>query len=146
MPSSVKLALAGVLYGLILTAIGFSLTAAGHGTNLLLRVASAPLSLLGFVAAFVGAPILWGVVGAMLPSTGKKPQRQMLVGIMFLHYVGVLLVPFMGEEGEWKYLERMWGTHPVVVLLGLGLYLAGQTAILIWCFQSTRRRDSTTED
>ena len=119
--------------------IGVLLTAAGHGTNLLLRIASAPVSFFGFVPSIVGPPLLWAVMSALLACAGAKPQRQILALVMFLHYFGVLLVPLFGEDGEGKYLERVWTVNPVAVLGGGSLYLAGQ--IVIWLYWSRAGRD-----
>lgn len=74
--------------------------------------------------------MLWSAVGALLPYTGRKPQRQVHFDIMLLHYLGVALVPFFDEFAEWKYFERVWEAYPLVVLVGGSLYLVGQ--IVIW--------------
>ena len=130
----------GLAYGLGLTLTGSLLAGAGHGTYLLLGIASAPVSFLGFIPSIGGPPVLWSAVGALLPYTGRKPQRQVLFGIMLLHYLGVALVPFFDEFAEWKYFERVWEAYPVVVLMGGSLYLVGQIAIW-FCWLGNETRD-----
>ena len=130
---SVKSALGGVLYGLGLTSIGFLMTGAGHGTYILLGLASAPLSFFGFFESLAGPPLLWGLVGGLLPYTRKYRYRQIFVSIMLLHYLAVLVIPFFEEYGDWKYLKRVWDRNPVVVIIGFTLYVVGQSAI--WRFE-----------
>ena len=122
--------LAGFLYGVSLTVIGVLLAAAGHGTYLLLGIASAPISLLGFVFSLVGPTFLWSAVGLLLPYTPMKPQRQVMVGLMLLHYTGLLFLPFFDEDTNWKYFEKVWMDNPGVVLLAGCFYLGGQ--VVIW--------------
>lgn len=140
--SLIKLGLAGLLYGLGLTVIGVFMAGAGHGTYLLLGMAAAPLSFLGILFSIVGSPILWSAVGSLLSYASKNPQRQIVMAVMLLHYLGVLLLPFFGEYAEWKYFERVWGANPVVVLVGGSLYLAGQIVIWFCWFNAGRSLDS----
>jgi len=53
--------------------------------------------------------MLWTAVGALTPYAGRKPTRQVLFGIMLLHYLGVAVVPFFDELPKWKYFETMGG-------------------------------------
>ena len=126
--------LVGLVYGLGLTIIGFFLAGAGHGTYILLRIASAPISLLGIVPSLAGAPIFWTAIGTLLPNSHKRPDRQILVGAMLLHYLSVLLVLFLDSHAEWTYFERVSGVYPLMVFAGGSLYLIGQIAV--WLFWS----------
>ncbi|HKR12934.1 MAG TPA: hypothetical protein VJT15_12825 [Pyrinomonadaceae bacterium] len=111
---------------------------AGHGTYLLLDVAAAPLSLLGILFSIAGPPILWGFVGFLLSHAGTTPHRRIVVGVMFLHYAGVMLLPFFGDDADGKYFERVWAASPAIVLMGGSLYLAGQVATWVYWFKAGR--------
>ena len=130
--NSVKLGAGGLLYGLGLTAIGVLMAGAGHGTYLLLGIASAPLSFLGFFVSLAGPPLLWTAIGGLLPYTRKGPQNRLVVTVMLLHYLGVIFIPLFGDYAEWKYFAKIWETDPVIVLTGLSLYLSGQ--FIIWSY------------
>ena len=138
--SSVKLALGGLLYGLGLASIGVLMAGAGHGTYLLLGIASAPLSFFGFFVSLVGPPLLWTGIGGLLPYNHKQPQRRLLVSVILLHYLGVLLIPFFDQYAEWMYFEKAWGQHPVIVLTGLSLYFIGQIMIWFYWFKTGNTR------
>lgn len=140
MNNSIKLGLAGLVYGLGLTVVGVFMAAAGHGTYLLLGVAAAPVSFLGILFSIVAPPILWGGVGFLLSHAGQQPQRQIVVCVMLLHYLGIILLPFFGHDVEAKYLDRVWVANPTIVLIGGSLYLAGQVAA--WVCWSNAGRDS----
>lgn len=128
--------LGGLAYGLGLTGVGVLLAGAGHGTYLLLGVASAPLSLLGIPVSMVSPPLLWGVIGGLLSHAHKSPQRQILLAAMALHYVAVLLLPLFEGYAEEKYIARALEVNPVVVGLGVTLYLLGQVIIWLYWFRS----------
>lgn len=135
----VKPALVGFLYGLALSAIGFLMTGAGHGTYILLGVASAPLSFFGFYVSLAGPPVLWTAIGSRLPYR-RQPQRRLVATVMLLHYLGVLLIPFFDQYAQWKNLERAWAENPGMVLAGLGLYCVGQITIWFYWFKIGRTR------
>ena len=135
----------GAVYGLSLAVIGVMMAGGGHGTYLLLGLASAPVSLLGFGFSLAGPAILWGVIGALLADRRKKTPRQLLVGLMLLHYLGVVLVFFVGDYAEWKYFEKAWTTNPAVVVVGGSLYLAGQIVIWVCWLRAGSRPQLETE-
>ena len=135
----VKLALVGFLYGLTLSAIGFLMTGAGHGTYILLGVASAPLSFFGFFASVAGPPVLWTAIGSLLPYP-RQPQRRLVATVMLLHYLGVLLLPLFDHYADWEKFERAWGENPVMVIAGLGLYCLGQITIWFYWFKMGKTR------
>jgi len=118
------------------------MAAAGHGTYFLLGLASAPLSFLGIPFSLVGPPVLWGAVGGFLAYTGRQPQRQILVIVMLLHYMAVLLIPFFDVYAEAKYFDKVWRTNPLIVVMGVALYLVGQVVIWLYWFKMGRKSDS----
>jgi len=125
----------GSLYGLSLTAVGIMLAAAGHGTYALLAIASAPLSFLGIVSSFVGPFLLWTTLCGLLAYSSRAPQRQITAVALSLHYIAVFLVPFFSDYGDTKYIERVWHANPVMVVIGVALYLVGQIAIWHYWFR-----------
>jgi hypothetical protein len=130
-----KLWLVGLIYGLSLAGVGLLMAGAGHGTYLLLGIASAPLSFLGIIFSLVSPPILWSAMWGLLPSTYKSPQRQVFVVALALHYVAILLVPFFKVYSEEKYILEALEVNPVVVGLGAALYLLGQVIIWLYWFR-----------
>ena len=111
---------------------------AGHGTYLLLGIASAPLSFLGISFSFVGPPLLWTTLWALLPYTNKRPQRQIVAVALVLHYAALLLIPFFDLYAEGKYIDRVWRASPVIIVMGAALYLLGQ--IMIWLYWFRREQ------
>jgi hypothetical protein len=136
----------GFLYGLALTCIGVFLAGAGHGTYLLLGIASAPISFLGIGFSFVGPPLLWSTVGALLPYTREQSIRQVFAIALLLHYVSLAFVPLFDIYAEAKYFYKVWTTHPLMVVVGLGLYLMGQVMIWLYWFIAARESDSLVRD
>ncbi len=128
--------LGGLVYGLSLTGVGVLMAGAGHGTYLLLGVASAPLSFLGIMFSIVSPPLLWSTLGGLLPYSHKSPQRQILLTALVLHYLAILLLPFFEEYIEEKYLAKALEVNPVVVVLGMALYLLGQAIIWFYWFRA----------
>ena len=133
----------GCLYGMSLTAVGILLTGAGHGTYVLLGIASAPLSFLGIISSFVSPPLLWTTLGGLLAYSSKVPQRQIVAVALGLHYAAILLVPFFHDYADRKYIERSWQANPVMITAGAALYVLGQVAIwLYWVKQGQKRQTS----
>lgn len=130
-----KLWLGGFIYGLILTGVGALMAGAGHGTYLLLGVASAPLSYLGIIFSLVSPPILWGAIWGLLPHSYKSPQRQIFVVALALHYLAIPLIPFFKVYSEEKYIAKALEINPIVVSLGAALYLLGQVIIWLYWFR-----------
>lgn len=124
------------MYGLSLTGVGVLMAGAGHGTYLLLGVASAPLSFLGITFSIVSPPLLWSMLGGLLPYFHKSPQRQILIAALVLHYLAILLLPFFGDYAEEKYLAKALEVNPVVVVLGIALYFFGQVVIWFYWFRA----------
>jgi hypothetical protein len=127
--------LGGLVYGLSLTGVGVLMAGAGHGTYLLLGVASAPLSFLGIPFSMVSPPLLWSVMGGLLSYSHKSPQRQILLAALALHYLAILLLPFFEGYAEEKYIAKALEVNPVVVGLGVTLYLLGQVIIWLYWFR-----------
>jgi len=122
----------GLLYGLSLSAVGGLLTGAGHGTYILLGIASAPISFLGIIFSLVSPPLLWGVICGLLPYTSKNPQRRIFISVVVLHYASVPFVIFFDAYSDLKYLHKVWQAYPASIIAGVSLYFAGQ--VLIWTY------------
>src|SRR5437588_7626033 len=130
-----KMCLGGLLYGLGLVGLGVMLAGAGHGSSLLLDAASAPISFCGFVFPLIGPPLMWCMLWWLLSYSHRSPQRQIVLIVMFLHYLSVLLVPFFESFSEGKYLAKMFELYPGIVILGGAFYLAGQAFIWVYWFR-----------
>lgn len=120
------------MYGLSLTVVGVLMAGAGHGTYLLLGIASAPLSFLGIAVSIVSPPLLWSVLAGLLSYSHKSPQRQIFLAALALHYLAILLLPFFKGYAEEKYIAKTLEVNPVIAGLGVTLYLLGQ--VMIWLY------------
>jgi len=89
-------AVIGFLYGLGLAVIGVLLTAAGHGTYILLGITSAPVSFLGMVFSIVAPPIFWAVVWILL----AYKVRIITLCILIVHYASIPFVVFF--RSTWR--------------------------------------------
>ena len=126
MPKTVTL-FVGFLYGLGLALFGFMLLGAGHGTSLLLDIASAPLSFLGFVFPLVGPPIMWGVIGWLLGGSSVFHRRIAFV-IVLVHYLSFPLIPVIERYPQGEYLAKMFAYAPGFVVFSFSYYLLGQVS------------------
>jgi hypothetical protein len=130
----------GFAYGISLSVIGTLLAAAGHGTYLLLGLASAPFGLLGITVSIVCPPFLWSAILLALSYAGKTRYRIIATTFLVVHYLGIILVFFDRDYMEVKYIRRIGRAYPVTLVMSFALYLAGEVAIwLCWC---TMRRQS----
>jgi hypothetical protein len=136
-----KLWLSGVTYGAGLTCLGIMAAGAGHGTYLLLGIASAPLSFLGIPLSIISPPLLWGLVGWLLSRAERGPQRQIVPALFLVHYAAILLMPLFEDYAEGKYIAITWAHNPVILILGAGVYLLGQGLMWGYWFRlRTKRR------
>jgi len=122
----------GFLYGLGLAVIGILLTAAGHGTYILLGIASAPVSFLGIIFSIAGPPIFWALVWVLLTYKTRTPQRLFILCILVVHYASIPFVLFFPEYVEEKYFDKVWQAHPNLVVFGALFYIMGQG--LLWIY------------
>lgn len=121
--------LGGLTYGAALTTLGVILAGAGHGTYLLLGVASAPAGYLGVAISILFPPLLWGAVGWLLSRADRSPWRQLVTISLLAHYVSIFFLPCFEEYAEEKYVLKTWEYSPSLLILGLVVYLGGQAVI-----------------
>lgn len=138
-----KLFTLGLLYGIGLTVLGVMLAGAGHGTSLLLDIASAPFSFGGYLLPLISPPLMWGALGWLLGGSSQR-QRRIVVVLMLLHYLSLGLLPLIEIYPEEEYLAKMFDYDPGLVVLSAVYYLVGQ--ILIWTLwfkaaQTTRHKE-----
>ena len=125
----------GFLYGAVLALLGLGVSAGGHGFTVPLVVFSSPL----FFPLLIFAPIvIWTVVGLLLSQTDNVVCMRALVGVMLLHYVG--MVPYLYYLGDWEYGYKVWDRSPAAVLIPFEVYFAGQVGIWFSYFQHWRKR------
>lgn len=139
----------GAVYGAVMALLGFFITGAGHGTYLLLMIASAPLSLLwmsmleamgsdvlgvlGFLFVLIVPSLMWGAVGWLLGSSSRS-QHWIALAIVLVHYLSLLIT---GSIEDPAYFKRMFEYSPSFVSLGIVIYILGQA--LVWFTWLTRR-------
>jgi hypothetical protein len=113
--------LAGLLYGGLLGGLAVIAAGAGHGTYIPMGVSSAPFGLFGFPAAAVGAPILWGTVGALLHLPRTNRGKRITISVLAIHYGTALALAISRSFGDWGYVRLFaWA----------GAYAVGQ--LVIW--------------
>jgi hypothetical protein len=120
-------AFAGLAYGCALVAIGVLAAGAGHGTNVLMAAAAAPLGFLGAWGAIAGAPILWAAVGAALAWLPRRSRKLVVASAVIIHYVSaasLLVTP------EWEYLIR--NIRPLWAVMAAWMLVYGVGQGLIW--------------
>ena len=118
----------GLLYGLLLTVIGFLAANAGHGTYVLMGVFSAPLGVLGVPVAIVSPIILWFLIGLLL-GKGAASSKKYFLFVILAHYSGILLLLNTEDFGDWKYFDQQLEADPSLIFLGLTIYVVGQLAM-----------------
>ena len=113
-----------------LSLIGFMLAAAGHGTYILLGIASAPLTLLrNFWLSLAGPPLLWAIIGGLLAYSSRRLHRRIVfIGLSF-HYLGVALVSLIADFADREYIRRVWQLNSLMLVVGITLYVTGQISI-----------------
>jgi hypothetical protein len=62
----------------------------------------------------------------------QKIPRLILFAGIGVHYLGVLLVSYISDFADWKYIEKAWQIYPLALGGGITLYLLGQ--ISIWAY------------
>jgi hypothetical protein len=121
----------GFQYGCALWVLAFMAAGAGHGSQVLIGLSSAPLGLLGNVyVAFFSPPFFWCFVGILLAlSSRHKVALVMFLLVMLAHYASLfLLLREGGRYGDWHYVNRVAD----VVWTGIWLYGFVQAAMWVW--------------
>jgi hypothetical protein len=113
----------GIAYGTLLGLLAFLAAGAGHGTYIPLGVSSAPAGFLGVAAAVIGAPILWGVVGA----AARNNQRMVA---LLVHYVSAVWLMNTEAFGDWPRVSEVMHQTPSIVGAWACLYFGGQ--LFVW--------------
>ena len=116
----------GVGYGSLLSFLSFLCVGSGHGTEIPMYVTSALFGFGPWVALF-GAPLLWGIIAAVLFS---RHAPIWLPIAMIVHYKSGLALAIAGAFGDWVYVERVWRGMPWALTGWAMLYAGGQ--VLIW--------------
>ncbi len=119
----------GFVYGVILGYLSFLTAGAGHGTYVMVGMSSAPLGLLGTLAAIFGPPLLWAGVGALLASLDRRGARRWFIVFMLVHYLSGVALLSTEPFGDWEYVGRVVGAMPWVVAAWLATYGLGQAVI-----------------
>jgi hypothetical protein len=127
-------AVAGLLYGCVLTFLAVAAAGAGHGSFIPLYVSSAPLSVLylvakaggeaAFLAILFGGTLVWAVLGRLVALAGRAAR--VAAGLLVVHYLSAIaLVVGTGEP-----LRGMAGEIPDFFKIWAPVYLIGQ--VVLW--------------
>jgi hypothetical protein len=115
----------GLLYGIGLSIFGFFSAGSGHGTYVLLGLASSVFAAVGILAAFLAPPFLWAWIWSLMQT-----KRKLFVIAVTAHYAGAVAVLMMSQMGDWEYLLGMWQDHYFLIASGFLWYLGGQ--VVMW--------------
>jgi hypothetical protein len=128
----------GLIYGLVLGALGWVVAGYGHGSYALIGLASSPLSLLGVQIALLSPPLIWVIV-ALLGFNASKGAKQNVgfLSVMTFHYLGIAALFFVSPYNDHLTLTRVASVLPVYLSAGVAWYVAGQ--LLIWYWYLSRR-------
>jgi hypothetical protein len=135
-------AMAGFLYGCVLTFLAVAAAGSGHGSFIPLYISSAPLSVLylvakaggetAFLAILFGGTLVWAVLGRLVALAGRAAR--IAAALLVVHYLSALALivgtgePPRGMAGEIPDFFKIWA--PV--------YLIGQ--VVLWWQISRRSR------
>ena len=119
----------GLAYGGGLAVLAFFATGAGHGTYIPVAVSSAPAGFFGVSAGLLGAPALWGMVGALVQ---RPAGRRVALLILPVHYASAIWLVHSEPFGDWSVLPSVMRLMPEIIVAWLGVYVAGQ----IWVWSS----------
>ena len=131
--------LRGLAYGVGLSLLAVPMAGFGHGTYILLALASSPFAAFGNVAAIVAPPFIWTLIWSLL-----RERRQIFLAAIAIQYVSAAVVLIVTHFGDWEYLSKSWKLQPLLVAIGFAWYVAGQG--LIWLDFSRRDRTSVNEN
>jgi hypothetical protein len=125
----IRYAICGAIYGMGLAALSFLAAGAGHGTYVVLGLASAPLGILGITVALIGLPFWWTGLFVL-----ARRNQGAFIGAMLVHYLsGAVLLTnhrFADSFGDWNYFAGMWATSRAFLVGWFVWYLAGQ--MFLW--------------
>lgn len=123
------IALLGVVYGAVLSYLGFLCTGGGHGTFMPLGLGSAPLGLLGVWAALLGTPLLWGLLGFLVARSDQTLYRRIFLVAAIGHSIAAALILALSDSGDWRYIERTRQAIPGIMAAWIVAYAAGQAVM-----------------
>lgn len=113
---------AGLLYGVVLAAVGMLSSGGGH-SNLLTMLALAPYGF-GF--------LIWPALGIILVDLASTISKMFLLLFVLIHYGGFILYVYQNWEDELNWLSTAINYPSFVVpsVLGAALYISGQ--VFLW--------------
>jgi len=129
--------IAGGTYAIALVACGVFAAGAGHGSYLVLMIASSPVGILGMYAGLAAVPaifgpfLLWPSILLLLARTRERRHRPTFVTVMVVHYFGIAALPLTTWfRDDWRTVQRHLPELVVFLAVGLVVYVTGQ--VLIW--------------
>jgi hypothetical protein len=120
----------GLLYGIGLSFLGTWAAGWGHGSYVLLTLASAPFAALGASVAILGPPFMWGGVWLLLQA--RRRQRGVLVAVISVYYASAaLLIAVSPFDENWNNFLAASRLHSLIIAGGFLWYLVGQVFMLL---------------
>jgi hypothetical protein len=128
----------GFVYGSFLALLALGAAGAGHGIYIPFWISSAPFGALSFLgsggtvaAFFVGAPIVWATLDALVAQPGAREWRRNTCILILLHYLsGLALLLAKTDSDEFAHVLQVLRMFPEVPLVWTICYLAGQ--VVVW--------------
>ena len=126
----------GFVFGLILGALAFLLSGAGHGTYAPMVANVSVLAfipVLGVVVAVFGAPFLWSLYFIVIPTIDSHVRRSIALGVIsLLHLVPGMWLVFQDSA----FTRAVQSDGGIVLAYGVGLTA---TILCLAFFSSVRR-------
>lgn len=122
--------LCGLVYGIGLSFLGTWAAGWGHGSYVLLILASSPFAALGGLVAILTPPVMWGGIWALLQA--RCWRRGVLVAAISFYYASAaLLVAVSPFDENWNNFLTASRQHSSIIAGGFLWYLAGQAFMLL---------------
>jgi hypothetical protein len=122
--------LCGLVYGIGLSFLGAWAAGWGHGSYVLLILASSPFAALGGSVAILTPPFMWGGVWALLQA--RLRQRGVLVAVISVYYASAaLLIAVSPFDENWNNFWSALRLHSLIIAGGFLWYLVGQVFMLL---------------
>jgi len=127
----------GLGWGFAMLSLSFLLGAGGHGVFVLLGVFSAPFSLLGTKAAWVGCIPFGGILAAVA-------HRRELPFVLATHYLAALAVASFAGQADVDRLSMLPANFRIVFSLALAIYIGGHYLLWRTWFRADQQRRRAT--
>ena len=120
---------AGLVYGVVLSLLSLGTAGAGQGSFFPIVLSSAPLGSFSLIGAFVAAPVLWALIGALAVAARAGRFERSAVLLPALHVVAVLILIELGDARPGREFRDALIEAPWPMAAWSLVYVAGQVTL-----------------